>query len=221
MTTPTDTDLAQALRLLIAAHEEVLGDGLTSFNEPVELRRAKQALAAHERAQPDRNPDGCAYRYRCPDGGTVIRFNHGEAVNGSKPIETIPFYYGQPPAQPASVPDDAIERAVRAHDREDAAQKGEPDPWADEFPEPYRSERMTAMRLALEAAQPASVAPDVQIEVHPKGKRYQVWLIRAHQSFEVGPSRDEFAEAKWYADMLAKALWPERDAAPQPAKDGE
>lgn len=46
----------------------------------------------------------------------------------------------------------AILRAVRAHDREDAAQKGEPDPWADDFPEPYYSERMTSMRLALEAA---------------------------------------------------------------------
>lgn len=50
------------------------------------------------------------------------------------------------------VDDAAIEHAVRAHDREDAGQKGEPDPWADEFPEPYRSERMTAMRLAFKAA---------------------------------------------------------------------
>jgi hypothetical protein len=36
-----------------------------------------------------------AYAYRYPgglNGGTVIRFSHGEEVNGSKPIETIPLY---------------------------------------------------------------------------------------------------------------------------------
>jgi hypothetical protein len=61
------------------------------------------------------------------------------------------------PAAPVGVPDEqALERAVRAHDREDAAQKGEPDPWADSFPEPYRSERLTAMRCAFKAAAPSA-----------------------------------------------------------------
>jgi hypothetical protein len=52
----------------------------------------------------------------------------------------------------AGVTDAMVELAVRAHDREEAGQKGEPDPWEEEFPEPYRSERMTAMRLAITAA---------------------------------------------------------------------
>ena len=59
---------------------------------------------------------------------------------------------GAKPADSGRVTEDVVELAVRIHDREEAAQKGEPDPWAEEFPEPYRSERMTAMRLALEAA---------------------------------------------------------------------
>lgn len=50
------------------------------------------------------------------------------------------------------ITDEVVRRAVRVHDIEDAAQKGEPDPWDEEFPEPYYSERTTAMRLALESA---------------------------------------------------------------------
>lgn len=65
---------------------------------------------------------------------------------------------GAQPTDSARVTEDVVELAVRIHDREDAAQKGEPDPWSEEFPEPYRSERMTAMRLAL-GALPAGV-PD-------------------------------------------------------------
>jgi hypothetical protein len=41
-------------------------------------------------------PDGYAYRY--PDG---IRFNDGHEVNGSKPIESIPYFLGVPPSAPA------------------------------------------------------------------------------------------------------------------------
>lgn len=103
--------LAQALRELAAKwmrHADAMYFAAHANRVRECAAELVEALAAHERAQPDRNPDGCAYRYRCPDGGTVIRFNHGEAVNGSKPIETIPFYYGQPSAQPASVADDCV-----------------------------------------------------------------------------------------------------------------
>lgn len=39
-------------------------------------------------------PDGYAYRYQVFPGGSVIRFNGGEEVNASLPIEAIPYYFG-------------------------------------------------------------------------------------------------------------------------------
>jgi hypothetical protein len=59
--------------------------------------------------------------------------------------------------------DAALLRAVRAHDREEATQKGEPDPWAEDFPEPYRSERLTAMRCAFNAAAPSQPTQAVDV----------------------------------------------------------
>lgn len=50
-----------------------------------------------------RQPDGYAYRYQ--DGaynGTVIRFNNGNEVNGGKPIEAIPYYFGTAPGPSAA-----------------------------------------------------------------------------------------------------------------------
>jgi hypothetical protein len=47
-----------------------------------------------------RKPDGYAYRYETYDG-QVIRFNGGIEVNGGKPIEAIPYYFGTPPAAQA------------------------------------------------------------------------------------------------------------------------
>jgi hypothetical protein len=41
-----------------------------------------------------RNPDGYAYRYSGPYGG--LRFNNGEEVNGSKPMEAVPYFLGSP-----------------------------------------------------------------------------------------------------------------------------
>lgn len=54
------------------------------------------------------------------------------------------------------ISDEAVEAAARAHDAEDAAQRGEPDPWdmeGDDFNE-FRADRMSAIRAALEAALP-------------------------------------------------------------------
>ncbi len=46
-----------------------------------------------------RKPDGYAYRYPSPlNDGTVVRFNSGVEVNGSKPIEAVPYWFGAPPA---------------------------------------------------------------------------------------------------------------------------
>lgn len=60
-------------------------------------RRAPQV------ADGDRQPSGYAYRYQ-QFGGSVIRFNGGGEVNGSRPVEGIPYWLGRPP-QPVLVAD--------------------------------------------------------------------------------------------------------------------
>jgi hypothetical protein len=40
-----------------------------------------------------RQPDGYAYRYH-DYRGDVIRFSGGEPINGSKPFESVPYYFG-------------------------------------------------------------------------------------------------------------------------------
>jgi len=50
---------------------------------------------------------------------------------------------------PVPFTDELLEQMARAHDREEAAQKGEPDPWADDFPDEMKSERIAAMRAAF------------------------------------------------------------------------
>lgn len=55
---------------------------------------------SHDKDDPS-GADGYAYRYRHINGGTVLRFNHGEEVNGSKPIEAVPYWFA-----PVSVPSD-------------------------------------------------------------------------------------------------------------------
>lgn len=51
-------------------------------------------LAARSAPEPsERQPDGYAYRY--PDG--YIRFSGGREVNGSDPVETIPYYFRRAP----------------------------------------------------------------------------------------------------------------------------
>lgn len=52
--------------------------------------------------------------------------------------------------------DETLERMARAHDQEDAAQRGEPTPWnttdvAEEGDEEFRKDRLAAMRAAVEA----------------------------------------------------------------------
>ncbi len=51
--------------------------------------------------------------------------------------------------------DEAVYRAVRAHDREDASHRGEPDPWEMDISEDEKAERMFAMRTGLLAAFPS------------------------------------------------------------------
>jgi len=49
------------------------------------------------------------------------------------------------------IDDKALEAAVLAHDKEEAAMRGEPDPWADERPEDEFADRKAAMELAIRA----------------------------------------------------------------------
>ena len=65
-------------------------------------------MNAHNEQQPAaaqeavRKPDGYHYRYPTLYGtGTCIRQNNGEEVNGSKPIEAVPYWYAPVTAAPA------------------------------------------------------------------------------------------------------------------------
>lgn len=69
----------------------------------------------------------------------------------------------------------AVEAAARAHDAEDAAQRGEPDPWSiegDDFTE-FRSDRIASMRAALSAALPVML----------EGKREEIARLCAPDVF--------------------------------------
>lgn len=66
-------------------------------NEAKKIAAAHNAAPVAAQASEPANPSGYAYRY--PDafgGGTVIRFNGGEEVNGSRPIEAIPYWFNAP-----------------------------------------------------------------------------------------------------------------------------
>jgi hypothetical protein len=109
-------------RLPGVADEELLGlDELQAlwnaqadrFNEWTELGideiiafAQQQAVArygtAHSAPVPVSPPSGHAYRYPDYRGGTTIRFNNGCEVNGSKPIEAVPYWFA--PHPPAPVP---------------------------------------------------------------------------------------------------------------------
>jgi len=66
------------------------------------MARARAAREADPEGEPP-SPSGYAYRYRSPFGGTYIRFNGGEEVNGGRPIEAVPYWFA-PPSAPATPP---------------------------------------------------------------------------------------------------------------------
>ena len=65
------------------------------------MARADAALNA-EPEEPAK-PSGYAYRYSDYSGGTYIKFNGGEEVNGSRPIEVVPYWLA-PPSAPTAPP---------------------------------------------------------------------------------------------------------------------
>ena len=79
--------------------------------------RAAIALAlsrhASQVADGDRQPSGYAYRYQ-QFGDSVIRFNGGGEVNGSRPTEAIPYWLGRPSDALAARP--LLEQVARMGD---------------------------------------------------------------------------------------------------------
>jgi hypothetical protein len=58
-------------------------------------------------------PNGYAYRYPAIDG-TITRFNHGQEVNGCRPLYAIPYWLGQPPtARPTIEPEGMATRELQ------------------------------------------------------------------------------------------------------------
>jgi hypothetical protein len=104
MTTPisTATTLPVDWRALCKALMDAIDDGIPAER----IKQSPMAVlydAAMAQPEPERvrQPNGYAYRYPSMDG-SVIRFNHGQEVNGSRPLYAIPYWLGQPPtARPA------------------------------------------------------------------------------------------------------------------------
>jgi len=82
-----------------ARHDQSLanksGNWSVSYDELLS-ERLNAILRSKQQAETPRKPDGYAYRYH-----DCIRFNQGQMVNGGKPIEAIPFFYGEPAAPPS------------------------------------------------------------------------------------------------------------------------
>lgn len=78
----------------IALHSDGTQTDMTDYAKGYEAAMRDEAAlrkGAPVQAEP-RKPDGYAYRYSGPYGG--LRFNNGEEVNGSKPIESVPYFLG-------------------------------------------------------------------------------------------------------------------------------
>jgi hypothetical protein len=80
--------------------EQVAGEELLKLANG---KRSQPGRAATQPALEPPSPSGYAYRYRSPFGGTCIRFNGGEEVNGGRPIEPVPYWFA-PPSAPATPP---------------------------------------------------------------------------------------------------------------------
>lgn len=84
-----------------------LGRALT-HSEVDDIERALAEKAGAE-------PHGYAYRYNNPFGGTEMRFNGGQEVNGGKPIEAVPYWLAAPPSQPVALPADLAAALAELH----------------------------------------------------------------------------------------------------------
>lgn len=160
-------------------------------------------------------PFAYAYRYPHfpPDGATVIRFNHGEEVNGSKPLEAIPLYTAeQIAARPttAEIGDEMVERA-----RRDIAWAvdGADDDFAFEIRRDDREEgrvltvadlraalNVGALSMVREALEPDALLNDIAVMMsefvdnwpHPKKVETALALIAKTMRAALNPPRHDF-----------------------------
>ena len=96
---PAEREVATLLQWLRNMAGAKLGrDGLYAARTAHLLRQRYPAPPAEE--DEGCQPSGYAYRYQSL-GSSVIRFNEGGEVNGSRPVEAIPYWLGRPP-QPVS-----------------------------------------------------------------------------------------------------------------------
>lgn len=95
-------------QLLISSLQAAATGNTTTLKMMELCGAAAKALSSNPTNQPAaaqeavRKPDGYHYRYPTLYGtGTCIRQNNGEEVNGSKPIEAVPYWYAPFTAAPA------------------------------------------------------------------------------------------------------------------------
>jgi hypothetical protein len=86
-----------------------VGDFNEAARAAIALDRSRRAPVPP--ADGDRQPSGYAYRYQ-QFGDSVIRFNGGSEVNGSRPTEAIPYWLGHPP-RPIPPADGEVAELVR------------------------------------------------------------------------------------------------------------
>lgn len=95
----------QTMRSIIKRFDEYMADTTAqAFGTPFKAWEAAKypvehmaARALQQTAEPVA-PSGYAYRY--PDG--YIRFSDGQEINGRRPKEAIPYYFGAAPARAPS-----------------------------------------------------------------------------------------------------------------------
>ena len=77
----------------------------TAWQHAERVNQAITAAVAALKAEPEgpANPSGYAYRYHDYSGSTYIKFNGGGEVNGSSPIEAVPYWFA-PPSVPTTPP---------------------------------------------------------------------------------------------------------------------
>lgn len=122
------------------------------------LRQMLHGYATSPPEPSERQPDGYAYRY--PDG--CIRFSGGREINGSDPVESIPYYFRRAPE-----PGDqhasgwVIEGAW--------SPTNQPDYWVGSSAwstDPYKALRFATQQSALQAAELMCSGVNVRICAH-------------------------------------------------------
>jgi len=108
------TDYRAELQRLVKAYNEHGGrwpdEDVQALHNAVEAARTALAQPEPEEVGGAAGPSGYAYCYPTMNG-KVVRFNHGQEVNGSRPLYAIPYWLGQPPtARPAIEPVPVAER---------------------------------------------------------------------------------------------------------------